>query len=114
MRVTTDGWHRCAAIYRVLVVAQTLGWAMSSLARVVARQPRSSPNTQPIGVTLAVGSAVGIAGGLLIYLLRRTRSHDRSAVVLAWVWFQVAGFFALIGYAVTGTAVCFILGVAAL
>jgi hypothetical protein len=114
MRVTTHGWHRHAVIYRALVVAQTLGWAVSSLARIVAGQPRSSPNAQPIGIALAIGSVVAIAAGVLMYFLRRTQSYDRDAVILAWVWFQAAGILALTGYAATGTAVCFIVGVVTL
>ena len=38
-------------------------------------------------------------------------SRDKAAVVNAWVWFQAAGISALIGYAVTGTAFCFGIGV---
>jgi len=107
-------WRVYAAIYRTLVVAQTLGWAVSSLARVVTHHPRSSPSAQPIATALAVGSVVGIAAGLLAYYVRRSRQHDRDSVVLAWAWFQGGGLSALIGYAISGTAVCFIIGMVTL
>jgi len=62
-------------------------------------------------MTLGIGSVVGMAGGVAAYYLRRTESRDKAAVVNAWVWFQAAGISALIGYAVTGTAFCFGIGV---
>jgi len=112
--MTTRGWHRCAVIYRVLVVAQTLGWAATSLARIAARQPRLSLGAQPLAVALTIASVLAIAAGGLSYYLRRTQSHDRDAVILAWMWFQVAGFSALAGYAASGGAICFVVGILAL
>lgn len=111
MQLTTIVWNRYAALYRALVVAQTIGWAVSTLSRVIARQPRSSLHTTPIGLALGIGSVVGMAGGVAAYYLRRTESRDRAAAVVAWVWFQLAGLLALVGYAVTGTAFCFGIGV---
>lgn len=65
-------------------------------------------------VALAIGSVVGIGAGVLTFYLRRVQSHDRDAVVLAWAWFQAAGFIALTAYAITGTAVTFIVTLVAL
>ena len=110
MQLTTTGWSRYAVLYRALVVVQTLGWAVSTLTRVIARQPRSSLDTSPTGIALGIGSVVGMAGGVAAYYLRRTESRDRAAAVVAWVWFQLAGLLALVGYAVTGTAFCFGIG----
>src|SRR5438270_1952463 len=114
MVVTSRGWQVCAVVYRALVVVQTLGWVVSSFARVVARQPRSSLSIHPIGAALAAGSVVGIAAGVLTYYVRRSQSYDRNAVVLAWAWFQAAGFLALAGYVLTGMATCFIVGIVTL
>jgi hypothetical protein len=111
MRLTNRAWHVCAVIYRMLVVAQTVGWAVLSLARIVTRPARATLNASPFGAALAVSSVLGIATGLLTYGLRRSQSRDRDAAVLAWAWFQAAGFLALTGYVVTGTAIHFILGV---
>ena len=114
MRVTPRGWRRYAAIYRTLVVAQTLGWAISGLARAITRHAASTLNAQPIAVALAAGSVVGIVAGVITYYLRRTQSRDRDAVILAWAWFQLAGFLALTGYAITAAALCFVAGIATL
>jgi len=111
MRLTTIGWSRYAVLYRALVVVQTLGWAVSTLARVIARQPRSSLHTPPIGIALGIGSIVGLAAGMATYYLRRTESRDKAAAMVAWAWFQAAGLLALVGYSVTGTAFCFGIGV---
>src|SRR5947209_6071373 len=99
MQASTRDWNVRAAIYRMLVVAQTLGWAVVGLARVVSRPLPSSLATERIAVALALGSVVGIAAGLAAFYLRRTQSRDRDAVVRAWVCFQGAGFLALTGYA---------------
>ena len=93
---------------------QTLGLAVASLARVVTRVPRFSLGAQPVVVALAAASVVGIGAGALTYYLRRSRSQDRDAVVLAWAWILAAGFVALIAYAMSGTAITFIVGIIAL
>lgn len=113
MDIAARGWRRCTLVYRALVVAQTLGLATSSLVRVVTRVPRLSLVTPPIAVALAIGSAVGIVVGVLMYSLRETRSDKRN-VVVSWACLQVAGFLALIGYAVSGTAICFVVEILAL
>jgi hypothetical protein len=111
MQVNPRDWKVRAAIYRMLVVAQTLGWAVVSLARIVRRPPPSSLAVERIAIALALGSVVGIAAGLVAFSLRRAKSRDRDAVVLAWVCFQGAGFFALIGYASSGQTRCFVAGI---
>jgi hypothetical protein len=114
MRVTTRGWQTCALIYRILVGAQTLGWAVASLARIVTRDNRSSQAARPITLAFAVGLVLAIAAGFLTYLLRRPRSHDRDSVVLTWAWLQAVGLLALAGYAVTGAGIYFVVGVVTL
>lgn len=111
MGITSRDWHRCAVAYRALVIAQTLGLAVSSLAKVVRREPRLLPDVPPVAVACAVASTVGIAAGALLYSLRRTRSGDRDAVVAAWVCVQAAGVLALTGYTLTGTAICCVVDV---
>jgi len=100
--------------YRALVIAQTLGLAVSSLMKVVAREPRLSPDAPPAAIALAAAAAVGIAAGVLVYFVRRTKSDDRDAVLATWACVQVAGGLALTGYAVTGTAICCLVDVLAL
>jgi predicted permease len=114
MGITSRDWHRCAVAYRALVIAQTLGLAVSSLMKVVTREPRLSQDAPPVAIALAVTAAVGIAAGVLMYFLRPTKSDDRDAVLATWACVQVAGALALAGYAVTGAAICCIVDVLAL
>lgn len=111
MRITARRWQICALIYRTLVAAQTLGWAIGSLAMVVARHTRSPSSAHRLAITLGAASVAAIVGGLVAYYLRRPRSHDRDAVVFAWACFQAAGLLALTGYAVTRMRVFFLLGI---
>lgn len=111
MPVTTRGWRISALIYRTLVAAQTLGWAISSLVRVLIRHQRSSLSPHPSGIPFAAGSVVGIAVGIVIYYVRRSQSLDRDVVIVAWPWLQVGGLLALGGYAYTGAVVCFAVGI---
>ena len=97
-------------IYRALVVVQTLGWVATSLARIITRTPRVSLGAQPIALTLTVVSVAGMAAAGLSYYLRRPQSPARDAVILVWVWLQIAGFAALAGYAAAGAPICFALG----
>jgi hypothetical protein len=114
MVIASCDWHRCAVAYRALVIAQTLGLAVSSLMKVVTREPRLSQDAPTAAIALAVTAAVGIAAGVLMYFFRRTRSDDRDAVLATWACVQVAGVLALAGYAVTGTGICCIVDVLAL
>ena len=97
-------------IYRALVAVQTLGWGATSLVRIITRPPAVSLGTQPIALTLTVVSVVGVAGAVLSYYLRGSQSPARDAVVVAWVWLQLAGFAALAAYATTGAPICFLIG----
>jgi hypothetical protein len=114
MQVHMRDWKARAAMYRMLVAAQTLCWAVVSLARIVRRPPPPPPATERIAAALVLGSIAGIAAGLGAFYLRRARSPDRDAVVLSWVCFQAAGFLALTGYAVAGNVPCFVVGILAL
>ncbi|HSJ90403.1 MAG TPA: hypothetical protein VK909_24540 [Anaerolineales bacterium] len=116
MRVTTKSWRFYAAIYRVLVVAQTIAWAVTSLAKVISRQPRASLAVEQIGIALTIGSIVGLIGGLLTYYRHGTlsRSPEKKAIILTWVCLHIAGLFALAGYTITGEVICFIAGILAL
>lgn len=111
MPLTTRRWKACAALYRALVVAQTLAWAVETLLRISTRHSHSPPAAQPSGMALAIASVAGIAGGLLTYRLLGSRSDARDAAVLAWPWFQVAGVVALVGYAITGSMLNILVGV---
>jgi len=110
MHAPACDWNVRARIYRILVVVQTLGWAVVSLARTIRRPLPSSPATERIAVALALGSLVGIAAGVVAFYRRRTKLGDRTAVVPAWISFQSAGLPALTGYAVAGKALCFVVG----
>jgi hypothetical protein len=111
MKVFIGDWKVRATIYRMLVIAQTLGWAVVSLARTIRRPPPPPLATERIAVALALVSIVGIAVGLVAFYRRRTKARDRDAVVRAWVCFQGAGFLALTGYASAGKALCFVVGI---
>jgi hypothetical protein len=114
MRITSTRWRLYANIYRALVVAQTLGWTVSTFVSVLTHRQRSALSASPIALRLTVGSAVAMACGVLAYYLRRSHSRDREAVVLTWAWLQIAGLLALIAYGIAGATICFIVGVATL
>ncbi len=113
MRVTARSWRFYSAIYRALVVAQTIAWAVIFFAKVISRQARASLAVDPIGIALTIGSMVALAGGLLAYYRYNTPSRpaEKKAVLLTWVCLQTAGLFALVGYAITGQVTCFIAGI---
>jgi predicted permease len=112
--ITARGWYACSRIYRVLVVGQTLAWAASSLIMIVAHRHREPLSAHPIGIALLVATLVAIVAGLFSYYRRRPQPHDRDAVILAWVWFQTAGFLAFAAYLLTGAVICFLVGVGTL
>jgi hypothetical protein len=113
MRVTAKSWRFYSAIYRALVLAQTIAWVVTSLAKVISRQPRASLAVDPIGIALTIGSIVALVGGLLAYYRHSTPSRpaEKKAVLLTWVCLQTAGLFGLAGYAITGQVICFIAGI---
>ncbi|HJP91271.1 MAG TPA: hypothetical protein VJ875_04900 [Pyrinomonadaceae bacterium] len=110
MQVTAKSWRLSTAIYRMLVAAQTIAWAAMAAANVISRRPRASLAVDRVGIALAVGAVVGLAGGLLAYYRpgARTRPSEHEAVIVTWACFQGAGLLALMGYALTGAVVCFV------
>lgn len=113
MRVSDETWRRSTVIYRALVAMQTILWAVISLAKVISREPRAS-KAGLVGIVLAIGALLGIAGGLLTYYGRAAKPRERATIILTWAWFQVGGLFALAGYAITGEAICLIGGLVTL
>jgi hypothetical protein len=107
MRVTAKTWRRSTAAYRGLVAAQTTALAVVALRKVMSEQPRASA-PGPIGIALSMGALLGLAGGLLAYYRRSAGSSERGAIIVTWACLQSAGLCALVGYAVTGEAICFI------
>src|SRR6185312_16369694 len=90
-------WNLCATIYRALVVAQTLAWAVETLVRITTRAASAAPTR----ATLAIASIIALGAGLLTYYACRSRWPARAAVLLAWPSFQAAGILALLAYALT-------------
>ena len=112
MRVTTKSWRVSTVVYRALVAAQTIAWAATAAAKVIARRPRASLAVDRVGAALALGAVVGLAGGLVVYYRRRarTRPAEQAAIIVTWACFQGAGLSAIVGYALTGEEVCFLAG----
>jgi hypothetical protein len=114
MTPPTRGWNVCATIYRALVVAQTLAWAVETLVRISMRHAAASRTAPPTGAALAMASMMASGAGVLTYYACRSRWPERAAVLLAWPWFQAAGVVALIGYAITGATLYFLIGIVTL
>jgi len=110
MQVTAKSWRLCTSIYRMLVAAQTIALAAMAVANVISRRPRASLAVDRVGIALAVGAVVGLAGGLFTYYRPgvRARPSEQEAVIVTWACFQGAGLLALAGYALTGAVVCFV------
>lgn len=106
--VTAKMWRRWSLIYRTLVAVQTIGLAAIALSKVISRAPRPWSAGDPLDVALAVGAALGLAGGLLTHYRRQAFSSDRDAIVAAWACFQGAGLLALAGYVISGTVTHFV------
>ena len=103
-------WNLCATIYRALVVAQTLAWAVETLVRITTRAASAAPTR----ATLAIASIIALGAGLLTYYACRSRWPARAAVLLAWPSFQAAGILALLAYALTPATLHFLVGIATL
>jgi len=103
-------WNLCATIYRALVVAQTLAWAVETLVRITTRATSAAPTR----ATLAIASIIALGAGLLTYYACRSRWPARAAVLLAWPSFQAAGILALLAYALTPATLHFLVGIATL
>jgi hypothetical protein len=93
MDATESTWRASVLIDRILVVAQTVAWAVGTVfIRFVSRPARGVP-AWSVGSLLAILSVAGVGAGLLVYARgpKADVAAKRGTAILTWVCLHVAG-----------------------
>jgi hypothetical protein len=115
MAITDKTWRLSASIYRTLVAAQTVAWAVIAFGKVLTRGTHAVAAPHPMAIALTMVAALCVLCGLVAYARRgRIGSYNKEAIVSAWACAQGAGLLALAGYVIAGETFAFVTGVATL